>query len=159
MPAPQLQWFVFKRFILCKLSKDASKVFQIPIPHKASDVYSLWYKQEYNCAVTDTLGRSLKLWRFLQFGSSVPLFRMKILLPFASTSTNVSRFLSDPYFHRTRRTAFKRNLDATNNVAQIGPVIMWHKLDQLHYNCTEKQLQYSVDRTHFQFSFPKNFFL
>jgi hypothetical protein len=107
------------------LSKDASEVFQISIPHTGSDVYSLWYKQEYNCGVTDTLGRylKLKLWRSLQFGSSVPLFRMKILLPFAGTSTNFSRFLSDPYFHPTRRrAAFKRNLDATNNVAQIGAV-------------------------------------
>jgi hypothetical protein len=85
------------------------------------------------CVVRDTLSRSLKLklWRSLQFGSSVPLFRTKILLLLAGTSTNFSSFLSDPYFHPTRHAAFKRNLDATNNVVSYSTIVLRHSFNIL----------------------------
>ena len=79
------------------------------IPQKGSDVYSLSYQQQFKCVVTDTQRRSLKLKlrRSLQFGNSVPLFRAKILLLLAGTSTQFCCFLSDPYFHPTRHAPFK----------------------------------------------------
>jgi hypothetical protein len=83
--------------------------------------------------LTDTLRRSLKLklGRSLQFGSTVPLFRMKILLPLAGTRTKFSCFLSDPYFHPTRHAAFKRNLYTRNNVVSYCTIVLRHSFNIL----------------------------
>lgn len=87
-----------------------------------------WCKQEFKCVVTDTpRGHlKLKLRRSLQSGSSVPLFRTKILLPLLGTSTKFSCFLSDPYFHPTRHAAFKWNLDARNIVVSCPTIALRH---------------------------------